>query len=361
MEKKKILYIVESFGSGVFTFLVDLINKLDNEYEIVIAYGERKETLKNFKDYFSNKVRFIKVENFVRSINVKKDFKALKEVKEIIKNEKPDIIHLHSSKAGVIGRLAISAKKVKMFYNPHGFSFLKLDDSKLKRTIYWLIEKIMTIINPKCIIIGCSQGEYDEARKLSKKSICINNGINIEKLDEETKELNKRVIDYKKIKICTSGRIGNQKNPVMFNEIAKQFPNMEFTWIGDGEQRNKLTSPNINITGWKSRKEVLRILNDNDIFILTSLWEGLSISLLEAMYMRKVCIVSNVIGNRDVIQDGVNGYVADNIEDFCRIINDVITRRDVENIKENARLDVVNEFNAEVMIREYKKEYNIER
>ena len=75
------------------------------------------------------------------------------------------------------------------------------------------------------------------------------------------------------------------------------------------------------------------------------------------MYMRKVCIVSNVIGNRDVIQDGVNGYVADNIEDFCRIINDVITRRDVENIKENARLDVVNEFNAEVMIREYKKEY----
>ena len=361
MEKKKILYIVESFGSGVFTFLVDLINKLDNEYEIVIAYGERKETLKNFKDYFSNKVRFIKVENFVRSINVKKDFKALKEVKEIIKNEKPDIIHLHSSKAGVIGRLAINAKKVKMFYNPHGFSFLKLDDSKAKRTIYWLIEKIMTIINRKCIIIGCSQGEYEEARKLSKKSICINNGINIEKLNDETKELNERVIDFKKIKICTSGRIGNQKNPVMFNEIAKKFPNIEFTWIGDGMQKNKLTSPNINITGWKSRKEVLRILNDNDIFILTSLWEGLSISLLEAMYMRKVCIVSNVIGNRDVIQDGVNGYVADNIEDFFRIINDVITRRDVENIKENARLDVVNEFNAEVMIEEYEREYGIER
>lgn len=357
MEKKKILYIVESFGSGVFTFLVDLINKLDNEYEIVIAYGERKETLKNFRDYFSNKVRFIKVENFVRSINVKKDFKALKEVKEIIKNEKPDIIHLHSSKAGVIGRLAISAKKVKMFYNPHGFSFLKLDDSKLKRTIYWLIEKIMTIINRKCIIIGCSQGEYEEARKLSKKSICINNGINIEKLDEETKELNERVIEYKKIKICTSGRIGNQKNPVMFNEIAKQFPNMEFTWIGDGEQRNKLTSPNINITGWKSRKEVLRILNDNDIFILTSLWEGLSISLLEAMYMRKVCIVSNVIGNRDVIQDGVNGYIANNIDDFCSIIDDMINSRDVENIKENAKLDVTNEFNAVDMIEKYKREY----
>ena len=357
MEKKKILYIVESFGSGVFTFLVDLINTLDDEYEIVVAYGERKETLKNFKDYFSANVRFIKVENFTRSINIKKDLKALKEVKKIIKDEKPDIIHLHSSKAGVIGRFAISGRKVKMFYNPHGFSFLKLDDSKLKRVIYWLIEKIITIINPKCIIIGCSQGEYEEARKLSKKSICINNGINIEKLNDETKELNERVIDFKKIKICTSGRIGNQKNPVMFNEIAKKFPNIEFTWIGDGMQKNKLTSPNINITGWKSRKEVLRILNDNDIFILTSLWEGLPISLLEAMYMKKICIVSNVIGNRDVIQDGVNGYIANNIDDFIRTINDLISSRDVVSIKENANKVVINEFNAVDMIEKYKREY----
>ena len=357
MEKKKILYIVESFGSGVFTFLVDLINGLDNEYEIVVAYGERKETLKNFKDYFNKNIHFIKVKNFTRSINIKKDLKALKEIKKIIQDERPDIIHLHSSKAGVIGRLAISGKKIKIFYNPHGFSFLKLDDSKLKRIVYWLIEKSMTIINPKCIIIGCSQGEYEEAKKLSKKSICINNGINIKKLKEETKDLKERLIDFKKIKICTSGRIGYQKNPVLFNEISKKFPDIEFTWIGDGELKNKLTSTNINITGWKSRKEVLRNLNDNDIFILTSLWEGLPISLLEAMYMKKICIVSNVIGNRDVIQDGVNGYIANNIDDFIRTINDLISSRDVVSIKENANKVVINEFNAVDMIEKYKREY----
>ena len=143
----------------------------------------------------------------------------------------------------------------------------------------------------------------------------------------------------------------------MFNEIAKKFPNIEFTWIGDGMQKNKLTSPNINITGWKSRKEVLRNLNDNDIFILTSLWEGLPISLLEAMYMKKICIVSNVIGNRDVIQDGVNGYIANNIDDFIRTINDLISSRDVVSIKENANKVVINEFNAVDMIEKYKREY----
>ena len=81
--KKKILFVVESFGSGVFSFLVDLINGIDNEFDIVIAYGVREETLKNFKDYFSGSVKFIRVENFTRSINLKKDFKALKEIKEM--------------------------------------------------------------------------------------------------------------------------------------------------------------------------------------------------------------------------------------------------------------------------------------
>lgn len=104
------------------------------------------------------------------------------------------------------------------------------------------------------------------------------------------------------------GRIGFQKNPKMFNEIAKSLPELEFTWIGDGELRKELTSPNITITGWKERKEVLKILNDNDIFILLSLWEGLPISLLEAMYMKKVCIVSDVIGNRDVTENGKDGF-----------------------------------------------------
>ena len=75
MAKKKILHIVESFGSGVFSFLVDLVNNTDKDFDITIAYGVREETLVNFKEYFSDRVKFIKVENFVRSINIKKDFK----------------------------------------------------------------------------------------------------------------------------------------------------------------------------------------------------------------------------------------------------------------------------------------------
>lgn len=356
---KKVLYIVESFGSGVFSFLVDLVNGIDNDFKITIAYGVREETLDNFREYFSNKIKFIKVENFTRSINPQKDIKALKEIKKIIKEEKPDIVHLHSSKAGVLGRLAVSGSKIRMFYNPHGFSFLKKDDSFLKRKIYWLIEKAMAILNKKCTVVGCSNGEYLEAKKLNKNSICINNGIDINKLYKETKDLTPSEIDYKNIKICTVGRIGYQKNPEMFNKIAEKFPDVKFTWIGDGDLKNILTNFNISVTGWKERKEVLQILNENDIFILTSLWEGLPLSLLEAMYMKKLCIVNNCIGNRDVIVNNENGFIANNVEEFGDYIKNVLDKKvDINKITNKAYQDVLNEYNIEKMVKKYKNYYN---
>lgn len=357
-KQKKVLHIVEAFGGGVFTVLSDLINGLSNDYEIIIAYSLRPQTPMNFEKFFNENVKFIEVKNFTRSINPKQDIKALKEIKKLIKEEKPDIIHLHSSKAGILGRLAVNGNKIKMFYNPHGFSFLKKDDSKLKRMVYWLIEKMTAMVNKKCTIVGCSKGEYEEAKKLNKNSICINNGIDIDKLQKETENLTEKKIDYNNIKICTVGRISFQKNPQMFNEIAKSFPDIEFTWIGDGELREMLTEPNIRITGWKTREEVLQILNNNDIFLLTSLWEGLPISLLEAMYLKKVCIVSDVIGNRDVIIDGKNGLIAKDINCFKKCIQDIpSTKINIEKIKTKGNADIFNEYNVQVMAEKYNNLY----
>lgn len=357
MKKKKILHVTESFGSGVFSFLVDLINNTDEEYDVTVAYGKRVETLENFKEYFSNRVKFVEVKNFTRSINPTKDIKAFFEVKKIIKDENPDVIHLHSSKAGFIGRFAGNGKKVIMLYNPHGFSFLMKDSSKVKRLIYWLLEKIGAM--RKCTVVGCSQGEYEEALKLTTNSICINNGINIKQLDFITRNFEKKNINFDNLSFCTSGRIGYQKNPQMFNEIAKSFPNNKFTWIGDGEFKNELTSSNIEITGWKERDEVLELVNKHDVFLLTSLWEGLPISLLEAMYLGKICIVSNCIGNKDVINNK-NGFISNDKENFERIISEIINNsniKEIETIKDNIKNDLENEFNIELMIKKYKKIY----
>ena len=350
---KKVLHIVESFGGGVFTMLVDLINGTKDEYEIVVAYSKRKQTPDDFTKYFDENVRFIEVHNLGRSINFIKDLKSFFEIKKIIKKEKPDIVHLHSSKAGFLGRFATSGRKIKMFYNPHGFSFLMSDVSKLKRKFYWFIEKFAAF--KKCTIVGCSEGEYKEALKLTKNSVCINNGINTNDLDNIIKDFDIKEIDFKHLNICTSGRIGYQKNPALFNKIAESFPNIKFTWIGDGDLKGELTSPNITVTGWKTREETLRLVNDNDIFILTSLWEGLPISLLEAMYLKKLCIVTNCIGNRDVIKDQDNGYIIN--DDFKSII-DNINSDNYTLLSNNAYNSIIGKFNIKITCEKYRRLYS---
>lgn len=355
--KKKVLEIVESFGSGVYMMINDLCNELCSDFDIIIAYGNRPETPLYFKDDFNSKIKFIEIKNFTRKINIKKDFAALKEVRKIIKNEKPDIIHLHSSKAGVLGRIAANGKKYNMLYTPHGFSFLKQDDSKLKRYCYKMIEKTMTIINHECTIVGCSQGEYEEAKKISNNSIQINNGINTKKIKKVIETFPKYKVNFNNLKICTIGRIDYQKNPKLFNDIAKSLPKNKFTWIGDGELREDLSSPNICITGWKNSKEVLRELNKNDVFILTSLWEGLPIALLEAGYSKKICIVTNIIGNRDVIKNEVNGFLASNAEEFKIIINNLNIEK-YRKISNEIFKNIEYKFNIKKLSEEYKKIYN---
>lgn len=356
-ERKKILHLVEAFGGGVFTFLVELSNSMCDEYDVVIAYAKRKQTPENFEEYFDKRIKFIEVQNFTRSIGIK-DIKACKEVRKIIKQENPDIVHMHSSKAGIIGRLVISAKNRKLFYTPHGYSFLKQDDSKLKRFVYKSIEKATAMWRRKCKIVACSEGEYKESLKISKNCTYVNNGVNIKQIDKMITSEPKQEVNTKDLTICTVGRIGFQKNPELFNQIAESFPNVHFAWIGDGELKDRLTSKNIELTGWAARDVVLNKVNEADIFILPSLWEGLPIALLEAMYLKKICIVSNVIGNRDVIRNQQNGFVCDNLDDYKKVIEGILNDKyNLKEIANNAKADILDEYNIENMSKSYLELY----
>jgi len=339
----------------------DLLNELSEKYDITVLYAKRTQTPENFQELFNPKIRFIEVKNFTREINFVKDWKALQEIRKIIKKEKPDIIHLHSSKAGVIGRIAASGRKYTMLYNPHGFAFLKEDDSKVKRKIYKMIEKVIAKWNKKCTIIGCSQGEFDAAKQINPNSVCINNGINTDSLLlNQNESMQKNFENNSKLRVCTVGRIDYQKNPEAFNRIAEGLPDIDFTWIGDGELKEKLTAPNIKTTGWIDRDNTLKELSKNDIFILFSLWEGLPISLLEAMALKKICIVSDVIGNRDVITNQKNGYICKEVEECITLLKELLEGKQdryLENIKEQAFKDITEKYSISQMSKQYIRVY----
>lgn len=352
MRKKKLLHIVEAMGGGVFTYIVELSNQLVEKYDIYIAYATRPQTPENFRDYFDDRIKLIEVENFSRSVNILSDVKAFFEIKNIVKKINPDVVHLHSSKAGALGRWCINGRKIPMFYTPHGFSFLMADQNKLKLKIYKAIEKVCSF--RKCTTIACSKGEYNEAIKLNKRATYVNNGINKYELDITLRSISKNEI--KGFTVFTLGRICYQKNPELFNKIAQSLPDVKFLWIGDGELRNKLTSPNIEVTGWVDRKTALIYAFSANAFMLTSLWEGLPISLLEAMYMKKLCIVSNVIGNRDVIKTLCNGFCCDTENDFIDAIN-FAKDKDCNELISNARNEVLSKYNTEVMAKKYNEIY----
>ena len=347
MARKKILYVVEAMGGGVFTYIVDLVNELVNEFDMYIAYAVRLQTPKNYREYFDKRVHLIEVKNFCREIKLSKEIKAVIEIRTIADNIKPDIIHLHSSKAGVIGRIAFDGKKIPLFYTPHGYSFLMANYKPLKRWMFRMIETVMAQRN--CRTISCSPGEHQETLKLTKNATCVNNAINIEKL---SKSLENVELSDHPFTVFTLGRICHQKNPKLFNEIAEAMPKTRFIWIGDGELRDELKSKNIKITGWVDRGTALELSMNADVFVLTSLWEGLPISLLEAMYMKKLCVVNDAIGSRDVIQNGVNGYVCKNVPEFKIAIEE----RKAEYV-EKAYRDLVEKYETKTQVRGYVRIY----
>lgn len=347
-DKKRILFIVEAMGGGVFTYIVDLANELVKEYDMYIAYAVREQTPENYRDYFDKRIHLNEVKNFGRSINPTKDIKAFFEIKDVARKVRPDVIHLHSSKAGALGRFAFNGRKIPLFYTPHGYSFLMQNHSAIKRMMYKTIETMCAKRN--CMTISCSEGEHQETLKLTRNAAYVNNGINVGELQKLIDQVGE--VGEHPFTVFTLGRICYQKNPVLFNQIAKAMPETRFLWIGDGELRDELTAPNIEITGWVKREDALRYSLQGDVFLLTSLWEGLPISLLESMYMKKLCVVSDVIGNHDVINNKINGLV-------CRTVNEFIESITINDssLIANAFDDIKEKYNTRIMSVRYVEIY----
>jgi len=357
--KMRIIHIVESFAGGVYDFLSNLISNL-SEYEHWIIYGRRKNTPIDFKEDFPLGTKFIFWKSAIRNINPKRDFKAFFELLNILKRIKNvNVLHLHSSKAGFLGRLAakILGLSDKVIYTSHGASFLRKDISKWKLKQFIYLEKIAAKFGGK--VVACSRSEAQEFIKYGISADYVYNGIDCKIVNFPNERKNFKT---KLIIIGTIGRITYQKNPSLFNKIAQYFlgdPKIKFLWIGDGELRKELYSPNIEVTGWLSRDETYSYLDILDIYLSTSLWEGLPLSVLQAMCKGKPLVLSDCVGNKDLVESYINGFLYKKEDEAIKYIKQLIDDIDLRRVLGKGSLNIVkNKFSMDKMITRYKKLYN---
>lgn len=345
---KKILMVCEAFGGGVFTYVSQLCNDMVEDFDVYLAYSLRPQTPKNYKDFLDSKVHLIQMKYAGRKglTSISNDINAIKELKQIEKQVKPDIIHLHSSIAGGLGRLAYNGKGNVVVYTPHGYAHILMGPVK-KSFLYRMAEKIL---GNRAITLTCCESEDEEAKKFSKRTAYIETGVNLEELSMALDNVESKKND--RFTVFTLGRACVQKQPKLFNMIAELVPEAKFIWIGNGELEEELKAPNIELTGWKPRKEALAMAKGADAFVLCSLGEAIAMSLVENMYIKKLILVSNTMGNKSVIQNGVNGYVCSKPEEYANRIRESM-HKFPSRLPEKAYQDVLTTYNTEVMKKKY--------
>ena len=312
----KIVHVVEPFVGGIVTFINSLVKNLENDSHIII-HGEREELIPLAavkKQFLSPNVKFLRWKSAQRSLNPHKDIIAFLELYTILKrlknNNSIDVVHLHSSKGGFLGRLVCRLLKIQdvVFYTPNGAPFLA-NESNTINFIYKKLEILASSFGGQ--VVSCSPSEQKAYKLAGINSVTINNGIRSKKVNTLSKSRKKDRI----FTIVTSGRIADQKNPVLFNKIAtyfEEFKQFKFLWIGEGNQRNLLTANNIQVTGWLAKEELDILVNDADIYLSTANFEGLPFAVLEALALKKPVLLTDCVGNKDLVLNGLNGDVFQN-------------------------------------------------
>lgn len=353
MEKITIVHIAQSAG-GVEEYLYLLLANMDhNRYDNILILSE---DYKSYKDKFKKLCKKIYFVPMQREINLKKDLYAIKEIKKILKKQNYDLLYMHSSKAGALGRLATIFKfKKKIIYNAHGWYF-NAKISKSKKIIFAFIEKILALKTN--IIINISKSEYNAALqwKIAKKNKMqiVENGIdfNYFKDYEKYRKIIRKKYDIKddEIVIGVVGRISEQKDPMTtikaFEILNKESNNFRLMFIGSGELENNVMDfakknnieDKVIITNWV--KSVKEYISSVDIAILPSKWEGFGLAILEYMACDKPIVATNVGGISDIIKNNLNGYLV-KPEDYQELSNKILelisnkelTKKMIENNK----------------------------
>ncbi|HKU65852.1 MAG TPA: glycosyltransferase [Rhizomicrobium sp.] len=273
-------------------------------HRVSLIFSPLRDPPENFRNDLDQRIALVPLE-VQRDIDLVSDYRACRRLATILREIRPDVLHLHSSKAGAIGRIAARLVGVPAIYSTHGMSYLRTDVGPATRALFYGLEWLLGLTG--ATTVACSASELRSMRFIPGTKMDIPNGIDLSILPSPIPAPPHEGLD---VLLC--GRITAQKNPALACRIAALSPpSWRWTWLGGGELEDVVReSRRIAVTGWITRTQALARLQTGDVMVHTSSWEGMPIAILEAMAAGLPVVATDVVGNRDLIVTGETGFTA---------------------------------------------------
>lgn len=360
---KKVLVLCTT-DSMIWNFLVPHIKDLKNDgYDVECACAETGKYYNELEEKYGFKMNKIQ---FARSPYKKENINAYLKLKNLVKKKKYDIIFCHEPVGGAMGRIVGKKYGCYVIYMAHGFHFYK--GAGWSSIIYYIVEK--TLSKRTDCLVTINHEDYSAATKFyAKKTILLHGiGVDISKFIYDPngsyirKELN---LDDSDTILLSVGELIKRKNHESVIKAIGRLKNkkLHYVIVGEGELREyllKLTQrlrieKQIHFLGF--RKDVNKLCNSADIFIMPSLQEGLSVALMEAMACGRPIIASKIRGNIDLIKEKEGGILVDakSVKDYEKAIKYMIKNREIAQKMGKYNLSIIRQFDIETVRKEMKR------
>jgi glycosyltransferase involved in cell wall biosynthesis len=295
----RIMHITEALGGGIFEVVSNLSAGLaDQGHDVAIAYGVRAETPSPLRDAVDQRVELIPTPWTERTLRA--SLRTSRQLRPVVDVWNPDVIHLHSSFAGVVGAATLSGLAPTV-YTPHGYSFT-MNASPLRRRAFRALER--RVANRVEMVGAVSDAEADLARDVvsAHHVRVVPNGIpelDPDRTPDSSVELSSGVV--------AMGRVVTQRQP---HEVADILANVRdlapVSWIGGAGSSTApglfaLDRAGVEVSGWLTRADALDRLGKAAVYLHWTAWDGMPLSILEAMARDVVVIASDIPPNRSIL------------------------------------------------------------
>ena len=357
----KVLHIITRMNTGgpaVFLdHLTDSISILS--CESVIAYGYCESNEGDYTDNHKLNAKLLKIKSLHRSLNPVDDIRAFFQIRKMIRNVKPDLVNTHTSKAGVLGRMAAKSvsKKLPVVHTFHGHLIYGYF-ARYKSFLFTIIEKLMSKFTDSAVAVTGETMKSLSSLGIGKKLDWRVIPIGIPAQNKPIKDLS----HDSSLKMLWVGRFTDIKDPLYAVDVIKSLFNhadlqIELTMVGEGELFQKVKTAALNLpitfTGWMLSP--FENIKEFDLLLLSSKNEGLPLVMLEAASCGRATISRDVGGVGEFIKDGQSGYlVSGNPSQMAEKLKQISqNKKFLQEIGLVANKLLNNEFSVEKMANKY--------